>query len=278
MERLNPLNDVAFKTIFTDEVLLKSLLNAILDFEISSIRLAENEVLPVTKDDKLGILDIKAYTDLGEKINIEVQLANQYNISERILYYWSKLFTAGFKKSRDYKELTRTVSISLLGYNVNNEADFHSCYQLLNRKTKKLLTNKLEIHFIETLKFMKLIENIDLKNPLHRWLIFLKSEDKMLLEEVAALDKNIAEAEEKLFALNLDKNLKEAYDAREREINDEITRMRGARDEGKEEGKREGKKEGKREGQKEIVEAMRKHGVTDEDIKKMTGIDPSELS
>ncbi|WP_269409544.1 hypothetical protein [Lentibacillus daqui] len=88
------------------------------------------------------------------------------------------------------------------------------------------------------------------------------------------MDKNIAEAEEKLFALNLDKDLKEAYDAREREINDEITRMRGARDEGKEEGKREGKKEG----QKEIVEAMRKHGVTDEDIKKMTGIDPSELS
>lgn len=209
----------------------------------------------------MGILDIKAYTDSGEKINIEVQLVNQYNISERTLFYWSKLFTAGFKKGEDYKELPRTIAISFLGFIINNEADFHSCYQLLNRKSKKLLTNKLEIHFIETIKFMDLIKNLDLNNPLHRWLIFLKTDDKTLLEEVILMDKNIAEAEEKLSALNLSKELREAYDVREKELHDEITRMRGAREEGK----------------KEIIEVMRKNGFSDEDIKKMTGVDPSEI-
>lgn len=73
----------------------------------------------------------------------------------------------------------------------------------------------------------------------------------------------------KLSALNLSKELREAYDAREKELHDEITRMRGAR----EEGRGEGRKEGKGEGRKEIIEAMRKNGFTDEDIKKMTGVD-----
>ncbi|GIN59213.1 hypothetical protein J8TS2_35320 [Lederbergia ruris] len=75
------------------------------------------------------------------------------------------------------------------------------------------------------------------------------------------MDKNIAEAEERLSALNLSKELREAYDARERELHDEVTRMRGAKEEGK----------------KEIIEAMRKNGFTDEDIKKITGVDPREL-
>ncbi|MBT2214593.1 PD-(D/E)XK nuclease family transposase [Virgibacillus dakarensis] len=114
------------------------------------------------------------------------------------------------------------------------------------------MTDKLEIHFIETLEFMDFIKNIDLHNPLHRWLIFLKVDNNLLLKVVISMDKNITEAEEKLSALNLDKELKKACGVREKEINDEITRMRGARDEGKIEGKRE------------IIEAMRKNGITDE--------------
>ncbi|WP_281414141.1 PD-(D/E)XK nuclease family transposase [Lederbergia ruris] len=117
------------------------------------------------------------------------------------------------------------------------------------------------MHFIETVKFTDFINHLDFHNPLHRWLTFLKSDDKSLLEEVISMDKNIAEAEERLSALNLSKELREAYDARERELHDEVTRMRGAKEEGK----------------KEIIEAMRKNGFTDEDIKKITGVDPREL-
>lgn len=132
----------------------------------------------------------------------------------------------------------------------------------------------MEIHFIETIKFMDFIKDLDLNNSLHRWLIFLKTDDKSLLEEVISMDKNIAEAEEKLDALNLSKDLKEAYDAREKELSDEITRMSGARDEGREEGRKEGRDGGKR----ELIEAMKRNGFTDEDIKRMVGVDPSKLN
>ncbi|MBT2214594.1 PD-(D/E)XK nuclease family transposase [Virgibacillus dakarensis] len=54
------------------------------------------------------------------------------------MFYWSKLYTAGFKKSKDYQELSRTIAINLLGFNVDTAADFHFCYQLLNKKTKNV--------------------------------------------------------------------------------------------------------------------------------------------
>lgn len=58
---------------------------------------------------------------------------------------------------------------------------FHSKYHLWeDGEENYLLTDLIEIHFIETPKF-KALKKKDLKgNPLHRWLKFF---DKMLSEE-----------------------------------------------------------------------------------------------
>lgn len=38
-------------------------------------------------NDKLGRIDVRATTDQGEEINIEVQVTNQKNMDKRTLFY-----------------------------------------------------------------------------------------------------------------------------------------------------------------------------------------------
>jgi predicted transposase/invertase (TIGR01784 family) len=89
MDRLNPLNDFLFKKLFADEKepeLLIELLKAILELNISEIKIEKENLNRVREEDKLGILDIKAKTATGEKYNIEVQLLNQKNMIPRTLF------------------------------------------------------------------------------------------------------------------------------------------------------------------------------------------------
>jgi predicted transposase/invertase (TIGR01784 family) len=104
--RLNPLNDFLFKKLFGDEreqELLIGLLNAILESDIVALTIEKENLDRVREEDKLGILDIKAKTSIGEKINIEVQLLNQKNMVPRTLFYWSKLFVEGVESGSTYK-------------------------------------------------------------------------------------------------------------------------------------------------------------------------------
>ena len=56
----------------------------------------------MTKDDKLSRLDIVATTDANVKINIEIQLKNEYNMVKRTLFYWSKLYSSQIDSSDGY--------------------------------------------------------------------------------------------------------------------------------------------------------------------------------
>ncbi|OMF98508.1 hypothetical protein BK147_09760 [Paenibacillus sp. FSL R7-0337] len=42
--------------------------------------------------EKQSILDIKAKTAEGKRINIEMQLFNPYNMEKRTLFYWSEMY------------------------------------------------------------------------------------------------------------------------------------------------------------------------------------------
>jgi hypothetical protein len=86
--RLRVLNDFAFKKVFGekgDEAQLISLLNAILKRtgkdRIVSIKIIENKELPADfLGGKTSKLDVRAVLSDGTRVNIEIQLKNEYNI------------------------------------------------------------------------------------------------------------------------------------------------------------------------------------------------------
>ena len=73
--------------------------------KIEEIDLSKNPILRrELKNDKLGILDVLVQLNQKEQINIEMQIVNKKNIVDRILYYWSKLYTRQLKVGQDYSE------------------------------------------------------------------------------------------------------------------------------------------------------------------------------
>jgi predicted transposase/invertase (TIGR01784 family) len=98
MSKMLVKNDFIFQKIFGEhkEILL-GLLNSILQLQADQ-KLTDIEIIKNTKllkeypDERLGIVDIRAKLLTGEQINIEIQLANKYDMERRTLFYWSKIY------------------------------------------------------------------------------------------------------------------------------------------------------------------------------------------
>lgn len=225
-KKLRPLNDVVFKKLFGenhDKILLIQFLNSVLHADISDLTIREEKLTIEKVEDKQGILDIKAELKNGERINIEVQLLNQHNMIHRTLFYWSKLYSENFKKKGNYSDLKKTIVINILGFNLLEEVPFHSSYHLYEDKFKVLLTDLIEVHFIEFPKFLSIEK--DLNNPLHRWLLFLQGDaPEATLKEVCNMDSIIDMADKKLSFLSADEEIQRLADLKEKADADRIAR------------------------------------------------------
>lgn len=280
MKRMKPLNDVVFRKIFGEEVdkrLLIGFLNAILTTKVNDIELRDDKLQRDSTKDKQGILDLKATLDNGEKVNIEVQQLNQYNMTKRTLFYWAKLYVENFKVKSDYSQLTKTITINILGFSLVGKESFHSRYHVYEDETKERLSDDLEIHFLELSKFKK--EMKDLQNPLHRWLLFLMEDGKSkALEEIVMIDNLIKEAEEKLERLGADPKTRQLYESREKQLRDELNRLNGAKAEGIAIGEEKGKEEGKYENKIETAKKLISKGMSTVDISDVTGLTEEEIN
>lgn len=225
MERLKPLNDFIFKKLFGekgDEPVLLSFLNAVLNRtqkeELTEIEIIENKEL--TKElieDKTGRIDVRAKTARGEQIDIEVQLADQDNMDKRTLFYWGKLYLEGIKQGEDYRKLTKVITINLLDFKFLETKDYHSSFHLWEDVEKDyMLTDLVEIHFIELPKFRELQDKVYKNEALRRWLTFLEKDvPREILKELMEMEPAIKMAEEKLDYLSSDPETIELYKARE---------------------------------------------------------------
>lgn len=233
MKRLKPLNDVIFKKIFgenNNKELLIGFLNSVLPNEIVDLSIVEEKLSIDKIDDKQGILDIKAICSSGERINIEVQLQNQYNMEKRTLFYWSKLYTENFKAKGEYNQLQKTITINIVDFSILNTVNYHSSFHIYEDAEKTMLTDDLEIHFIEYPKFKSMPH--DLNDPLQRWLVFLQEDaPEELLKEVVEMDNIISQADQKLRRLSDDEETIRMYQLREKALSDMKTQISGAKEE-----------------------------------------------
>jgi len=212
------------------------LLNAILelsgDNNINDIELMDNTKLEKDRiEDKQGILDVRAKTVNGIQINIEIQLVNQYNMDKRTLFYWSKMFTEQITVGQGFDELKKTITINILDFSFIDLNRYHTSYHLKeDLETDYTLKDVLEIHFIELPKFRRC--EPDITKPLERWLLFLEDSSSEVLEVLKEKDPAIAKAEEVLDWLSSDEETVRLYELREKAIYDEVTRIKGAKEEG----------------------------------------------
>ena len=171
-----------------------------------------------------------------------------------------------------------------MNFDMFKEGPYHEKVELRREYKNILLTDKLEIHFIQLMKFMKEARKEEDKD-LWNWLTFICNKNEEEVREIMEENEEIKKANEQLEYLTGDEAVRRMAFLREKAERDYVTNMSGAREEGIEEGKKIGVKkgieEGKKEGEKnkviEIAKEMLKEGMEIEKIIKITGLTEEEL-
>ena len=270
---LSPKVDFVFKKIFGSEEnksVLISFLNATLKpkKEIVSVDLKNTDIEKEYLKDKFSRLDVKATTSNKETINIEIQLKNEYDMIQRSLYYWSKIYEEQIQEGDSYSNLNRTVCINILNYNYLKNDRFHNIYRLKEIETNEELTDLEEIHFIEIPKLRELNLN-DEADMLEVWVEFLRDPESEVIRNVETTNQDIKKAKDKLYKLSQSKEDRELYFLREKSIRDEISALSKA--------KEEGIQTGAKNKELEIAKNAIKNNLDDNTIKAITGLSLEEI-
>ena len=216
---LSPKVDFVFKKIFGNEKhpnILISFLNAVIKPTdlIKSVQIKNTDIEKEHIEDKYSRLDIKAVTNNGEHINIEIQVKNEYNMIKRSLYYWSKMYEGQLTKGQDYDTLSRTICINILDFKYLKNDNFHNCYRLKEKNTNEELTDVMELHFIEIPKLRKLENTEDISDMLEAWITFIESPTSELIDKLEMSSDEIKEAKEELLRLSGNDKERERYEKR----------------------------------------------------------------
>ena len=270
MSLLNVTNDYVFKRIFGQKKnsdILKDLLQAILtDIEITSVQVNQDVSLErQLMTDKLGILDIVATLNNGVRVNDEMQVKDYHNTIDRSVFYESGLFHESLDKNEDYLQIPKAIGIWILNYDIFNEGPFHEIARLKRDYENIVLTDKIEIHYIQLPKFKQKCKRIS--NKLEEWLTFISCKN---LEEISMIENEyVKKAEEELEYLSGDAAERRLAELREKAIRDEAAAMAGAT--------RRGIEEGIKKEKIQIAKRMLEENIEIETIVRVTGLTKEEI-
>ena len=263
MERrlLNPKIDFVFKKIFGSEKhpgVLISFLNAVLKPKnnITDVEIKNTDIDKSYIEDKFSRLDVKAVTSKNEIINIEIQLKNEYNMIQRSLYYWSKLYEEQLSEGYRYDKLSRTVCINILDFKYLKNDRFHNGYRLKEIETNEELTDLQEIHFIEIPKLKRFESTEEIVDLLEGWVEFLRDPESEVIRKLEMSNKEIREAKDELYRLSRNSKERELYYLREKSLRDEISALANAKEKGLKEGLKQGLFEGKLESARSFLDIL----------------------
>jgi predicted transposase/invertase (TIGR01784 family) len=199
-------------------------------------------------------------------------------MDKRSLRYWALDYSRGIIEGQDYIELPAVIVINILGFGHIPLEDFHTSFHIYeDRHREYMLTDVLEMHYIEMVKWRKLKEK-DLNDPLHRWMVYFDEHSPAeMVEEVLKMDTMIRLAEDKMAMIMRDPALLHAYDMFELTRIDYKLGMQGARQEGERKGRLEGHKEGRLERAVEIAKNLKAMGIAIEQITRATGLKADEI-
>jgi len=283
---LSPKIDFLFKRIFADERTTKpicSLLSAVLNEEVTEVRILNPEIPRSIADMKGNVLDIRAVLGGKTHVNIEMQIWNQIHYMRRTQYNLARLYEVQIESGDDYSKLERTIAINFLSsgsYKLPKEK-WHTKYIFKEIDLNTPMPDgMLEMHFIELEKMLK-CKVIDESNLLVKWGLFMTAESMQEMQGVAKHDPAILEALSIVEEVAKNKEERRLYEARQAFIRDMVTnqkeyerREKRAREEGIE----IGEKRGREEAVLQTAKAMLVRGIPIEEVCTITGLTPEDLT
>ena len=180
-------NDTLFKMVFVKYPdLLKMLVVKILGIALESIDqfvITNPEMPPEVMGDKFCRLDINMVIN-GQRVDLEIQIADEGDYTERSLYYWARGYSSGLSEGQEYLKLPRIIIISIVAFKLFECDEFHSEFHALEITRHTPLNDKFCLHYFE---LPKLPEVINTKDELKLWLALFNAETEEDLAKIEAL-------------------------------------------------------------------------------------------
>ncbi len=279
IQQINRLNDYAFKRILGSEDgkeallgFLNAVLNLSVDKKLTRVQLLDKELIPEYLLGKAARLDILAKTADGILINIEVQIIDEHDIDQRILYYWARLYSEQLNKGKKYKELKKTISIVVMDFDwFKDDERYYRSFQIRDTQTNELFSDLLEIHIMEVKKLKKI--TVPSKDTLTDWLIFFNNIGGDVMEQIAQKNPAIRKAISIEELIKKDATERRLYLLQEKFRMEQESFLEGATLRGKTEGKIEGEDTKAREIAKNLLEIKMDLAA----IQKVTGLSKQDI-
>ena len=291
-------NDYAFKRLLGSEEnkpLLQDLLEGILDRspeDVSELELMDKELTKEELSDKTGILDVKLKLTDGTVIDIEIQASWNASFVKRTLFYWAKMYTADFKAGESYDKLHRCIAINIIADSFRLNDAIHSEYLLQEKTAHTVLTDVLEVHFLDLQAAKRAKEEWSAagkQGQLINWLRFIGATNKEERAMIATKSPVLQMLNEKIDVLTLSPTERKLYESRMKLKSDITTISETQFSAGVERGLAEGKSLGLAEGKSlGLAEGSRQKaletahnllviGLSIENIAKATGLTVQEV-
>ena len=268
-------NDFLFKKIFAkegNEDMLQELLEDLLDIKIKKIEILKEALIDKEfEENKESRIDIKATIDEHTIVDIEMQVKNEYNIENRSLFAGAALFHNSLKQGEDYNDNKTAIVICILSYNLFEGKDYIvSGLMRRNDGNHKILTDKLQLYYLQLPKFLK--QKDKKKRKLAQWLYFISQQDKEGLAMAIKENDKVAKAQKQLDEILSDRGVAEVLEIRLKTKLDKNTALHAAEKRGLEKGLKQGL-----ERLKETAKKMLEKGFSITDISDVTGLTKEEI-
>ena len=212
------MNDYMFRSVMqSNKNVLKGLLCSLLHLQpedILSVEILNPIELGKTIQDKDFFLDIKILMNDSTVVNLEMQVHNEYNWSERSLVYLCRLFD-NLNSGMDYGQVKPAFQIGILNFTpIPERPEFYSTYKLMNEKNYHKYSDKFTLHVLN-LTQIHLATDEDKAYRLDSWAKLFRATTWEDFKMIAANNKNMQEAGETLYHLSKEDHIRYLCEARE---------------------------------------------------------------
>lgn len=214
----NMTNNYMFRYILQkNEKVLKGLICSLLHLDVMQVKsiIIKNPIdLAGNVSGKEFILDIKIMLNNDMLINLEMQVANQYNWPERSLSYLCRSYDQLYRGQK-YEEALPVIHIGFLDFTLHpDHPEFYATYQMLNIKNHLLYSDKFTLSVVNLNQITLATEEDKLYN-IDYWAALFKSETWEELRMMTENNEYLQEAAESLYIANADEIVRQQCIARE---------------------------------------------------------------
>ena len=280
--------DWAIKRILRDKAnkeVLEGLIQVLIKEPVTITEILESENNKDRREDKGNRVDVKAKTEKGEIIIVEVQLTKERDFFKRILFGSFTAINDQIDSGQDYEVIKKVYSVNILYFNFGSGDDyaFHGVTTfrgMTNENAVLEFNNKNERKYMDSERrritspdevfpeyFLLIVDRFNevARTPIEEWMAYLK--DGAIREDTTT--PGLQEARRKLEYMSM-------TDEERREYRDYMVSVHAAKD-AIETAKDEGRAEGELAKAIDTARSMKTDGMTVELIAKYTGLNAEEI-